>query len=110
MQSKHGVLEGAILTALWELESKGQPNNTVKTVWENLGSEKRAYTTVKTVMDRLSTKKILTREKINKKFMYKTTFSQKQTIEKALKEIALKYCQGNMRQLQQVLEEMFVGA
>ena len=75
MQSKHGALEGVILTTLWELESKGMKSNTVKDVFDNIESDKRAYTTIKTVMDRLYSKNILIREKRGRKFFYRTAFS-----------------------------------
>ena len=48
MLSKHGTLESAILSVLWQLEAKGSYNNTVKDVYESLqnNEEKKAYTTI----------------------------------------------------------------
>ena len=106
MQTKHGALEGAILTTLWELEDKGIKSNTVKSVFDNLESDKRAYTTIKTVMDRLCSKHILIREKKGKKFFYRTAFSNYEIVVNSLNEISEKYCSGNLNKLFAILENM----
>ena len=106
MLSRHGILEGAILTALWNLEEKGTKLNTVKDVFENMESDKRAYTTIKTVMDRLCLKRILIREKKGKKFFYRTVYSNNEVIINSLNEISQKYCSGDLRKLFSVLETM----
>ena len=106
MQSKHGALEGAILTTLWELESKGMKSNTVKDVFDNIESDKRAYTTIKTVMDRLYSKNILIREKKGRKFLYRTAFSNYEVVVNSLNDISEKYCSGNLNKLFSILENM----
>lgn len=109
MQSKHGALEGAILTTLWNLEEKGIVYNSVKDVFENMNKtnkEKRAYTTVKTVMDRLATKKVLIREKRSKKFLYKTACSNYDMVKTVLNEVSQKYCSGDLSKLYAILETM----
>ncbi|MBQ8476194.1 BlaI/MecI/CopY family transcriptional regulator [bacterium] len=106
MQTKHGILEGAILTTLWELENKGMRFNTVKDVFDNIKSQQRAYTTIKTVMDRLCTKNILVREKKGKKFFYRTAFTNYEVVVNSLNEISQKYCSGNLSKLFEILESM----
>lgn len=109
MLSRHGSLESAILGALWNLERKQIYTNSVKDVFEILSqntSEKRAYTTIKTVMDRLHEKKVLLRYKEGKKFYYRTVYSSEETITKALCEISNRYCNGDLRQLRQVLDSI----
>ncbi len=100
--SKHGSLESAILSVLWDLEKDGKINNSVKDVYETLNSinnEKKAYTTVKTVMDRLYDKKTLTRIKHGNKFYYRTLYSNSEVIRKSLTELAERYCNGDIKKL-----------
>ena len=106
MQSKHGTLEGAILTTLWKLEKNGFRANTVKDVFDNMSNDQRAYTTIKTVMDRLCTKRVLIREKKGKKFFYRTAYSNNEVIVNSLNEISQKYCSGNIDKLYEILESM----
>ena len=105
MLSKHGTLEGAILSTLWELESQGIYTNSVKDVYESLNKkEAKAYTTIKTVMDRLFEKNILLRFKQGKKFFYRTAYSNYEIVANSLKEIADRYCGGDIAKLNQVLQ------
>ena len=106
MLSRHGTLEGAILTILWNLEEKGFKPNSVKSVYENMESDKRAYTTIKTVMDRLCSKRILIREKKGKKFFYRTAYSNYEIIVNSLNGISQKYCSGDLNKLYEVLVNM----
>lgn len=109
MLSKHGTLESAILSTLWNLEKEGIYTNSVKDVFNILAkndSEKRAYTTIKTVMDRLHEKNILLRFKQGNKFYYRTAYSNKEVLHNALQEIANRYCAGNMKQLSMELNSM----
>ena len=108
MLSRHGTLEGAILTTLWNLEEKGIKLNTVKDVFESMDSDKRAYTTIKTVMDRLCLKRMLIREKKGKKFFYRTAYSNNEVVINSLNEISQKYCSGDLRKLFNILETMQV--
>ncbi|MBR2069502.1 MAG: BlaI/MecI/CopY family transcriptional regulator [Candidatus Gastranaerophilales bacterium] len=109
MQSRHGTLEGAILTTLWELENKGMRFNTVKDVFDNMDSDQRAYTTIKTVMDRLCLKNILIREKKGKKFFYRTAYTNYEVVVNSLNEISQKYCSGDLNKLFEILESMQVS-
>ncbi len=106
MISAHGALEGAILTTLWKLEDDGFVLNTVHDVYDNMDSERRAYTTIKTVMDRLCAKKVLLRQKRGKRFFYKTAFSNKEIIANSLNDISNKYCCGNLNRLHEILDAM----
>lgn len=109
MQSRHGSLESAILSALWGLENKEIYTNSVKDVYDILSkneSEKRAYTTIKTVMDRLYEKKVLLRYKQGKKFFYRTVYSNHETIVSSLRELSNRYCSGNMQKLREVLNSI----
>ena len=111
MESKHGVLEGAILTTLWNLENSGQYKITVKDIFDNINKEsddKKAYTTIKTVMDRLCIKRILIREKINKKFIYRSAYSNYEMIVKSIYEVAQKYCSNDLNKLFRILDDMRV--
>jgi len=120
MLSRHGSLESAILGALWSLESDGIYTNSVKDVFDILSQsddEKRAYTTIKTVMDRLFEKRILLRYKQGKKFFYRTVYSNHEIVTKSLNEIALRYCNGDLAKLANILDmltredkECLVGA
>ncbi len=106
MQSRHGSLEGAILSVLWNLEAKGICSNTVLDVCKALNEmngEKRAYTTIKTVMDRLFEKKVLYRYKPAKKFFYRTVYSQKEMVMNSLNEIATRFCGGNFEALSEIV-------
>lgn len=105
MLSKHGTLESAILSSLWELESQGIFTNSVKDVYEMLNKkEAKAYTTIKTVMDRLYEKNVLLRFKQGKKFYYRTAYSNYEIVSNSLKEIAQRYCGGDISKLNQILQ------
>lgn len=100
--SKHGSLESAILSVLWDLEEDGKIKNSVKDVYNYLNStseDKKAYTTIKTVMDRLYEKRILTKIKYGNKYYYRTLRSNSEIIGKSLNELAQRYCGGDMRKL-----------
>ena len=109
MLSKHGSLESAILSTLWNLEKDGIYTNSVKDVFDILAkndSEKRAYTTIKTVMDRLHEKNILLRFKQGRKFYYRTAYSHDEIVVNSLNEIANRYCEGNLQMLASVFNSM----
>jgi len=104
MLSKHGALESAILSSLWELEESGVYTNTVKNVYDLLAkTDKKAYTTIKTVMDRLVEKNIILRYKQGKKFYYRTAYTNNEVIIKSLKDIAQRYCNGDMSKLVSII-------
>ena len=109
MQSRHGSLESAILSTLWQLEQNGTCTNSVKDVHDALcqtNDEKKAYTTIKTVMDRLFEKKVLDRYKKGKKFCYRTLYSNNEAIAQSLLGIAQRYCNGDLAKLSPVLSSL----
>ena len=117
MLSKHGTLESAILNVLWDLENEGIYTHSVKDVYESMKrnyTDKRAYTTIKTVMDRLHEKNILIRFKQGRKLYYRTTMTNREMVANALKDIASRYCNGDIVKLSQILnsltEPYLVGA
>lgn len=104
MLSKHGTLESAILSTLWNLESQGIYTNSVKDVYEILSkTDKKAYTTVKTVMDRLFEKNILLRFKQGRKFYYRTAYSNYEVVVNSIREIANRYCNGDVVKLSAII-------
>ena len=86
------------------LNPKGLTNS-VKDVYEILNKkEAKAYTTIKTVMDRLFEKNVLLRFKQGKKFFYRTAYSNHEIVTNSLKEIANRYCDGDLARLNQILQ------
>ena len=57
-------------------------------------------------MDRLFEKNILMRVKQGRKFFYITTFSNRDAIINSLNEIALRYCQGDIKKLAQIINSI----
>ena len=107
MLSKHGTLESAILSTLWNLEAQGIYTNSVKNVYEILSkTDKKAYTTVKTVMDRLYEKNILLRFKQGRKFYYRTAYSNYEVVVNSISEIANRYCNGDIVKLGQIVRAL----
>lgn len=110
MHLKHGSLESVILTALWKLEQQGNYSNTVLDIYNSLAQSeenKRAYTTVKTVMDRLVLKKQIMRFKQGRKFCYRSLYSNKEMLSKALIDVAQKYCEGNFEILVNAVNALY---
>ena len=105
MLSRHGTLEGAILTTLWNLEERGSKLNTVKDVFENIESDKRAYTTIKTVMDRLAEKNMLKRYKNGKKFCYKATETRSKMANTAINKLLKQYFNNDASLLLKTIEK-----
>ena len=105
---KHGSLESAILSTLWKLEETGIYTNTVKDVFEYMNNNiaPRAYTTIKTVMDRLCEKRVLIRYRKDKKFFYRSAYSNYEIIVKSLNEVADRYCNGDLDKLSGVLKSI----
>ena len=109
MQSRHGSLEGAILSTLWKLEQNGIYTNTVKDVYNLLSQNpeiKRAYTTIKTVMDRLYEKKLLLRFSEGKKFYYRSVYSNREIVINSINEIANRYCEGDLTKLKEIVNSI----
>ncbi len=109
MVYSHGTLENEILNAVWSLEESGldTENISVNEVLNRINSDGciRAYTTVKTVMDRLVDKTLLQREKLGKKFCYRSVKSREAMAESAINKIALQYFNNDMRSFMKALEK-----
>lgn len=67
-----GPLEWQLMDSIWQLETCSV-HDMVRTI-----PEKRAYTTVMTTADRLFRKGILTRKKVNRKFLYSARMNRQQ--------------------------------
>ena len=109
MNYRHGSLESVILNSIWELEKEGVYKHSVKEVWEDINNNnenKKAYTTIKTVMDRLFEKEILLRVKQGKKFYYRSAYSYDDILRESLEKIADRYCQGDMRKLNNFVQSL----
>ena len=109
MAFTHGTLENEILNAVWAMEENGINTKSVS-VSEvlshiNNSGNIRAYTTVKTVMDRLVDKKLLRRQKLGKKFCYKSVESREEMAATAINKLALQYFNNDVRSLMRALEK-----
>ena len=109
MAFTHGTLENEILNAIWTMEENGINTKSVS-VSEvlsqiNNSGNIRAYTTVKTVMDRLVDKKLLKRQKLGKKFCYKSVESREEMAATAINKLALQYFNNDVRSLMKALEK-----
>ena len=109
MAFTHGTLENEILNAVWAMEESGinTKDVSVSEVLSQINNKGniRAYTTVKTVMDRLVDKKLLKRQKIGKKFCYKSVESREKMAETAINKLALQYFNNDVRSLMKALEK-----
>ena len=113
MAFTHGTLENEILNAVWTMEENGM-NSKSLSVSEvlsqiNKSGNIRAYTTVKTVMDRLVDKKLLKRQKIGKKFCYKSVESREEMAATAINRLAGQYFNNDVRSLMKALEKQCTG-
>lgn len=108
MNLKQGNLENIILNALWNAEENGYEAIDVSNVRAriNKNSQKWAYTTIKTVLDRLVDKKLVTRHKYSKKYLYKTVFTRLTLGEEAIKNLARQYFSDNMEDLLKAVEKV----
>ena len=109
MTFTHGTLENEILNAVWTMEENGMNSKSVS-VSEvlsqiNKSGNIRAYTTVKTVMDRLVDKKLLKRQKLGKKFCYKSVESRETMAATAINKLAGQYFNNDVRSLMRALEK-----
>lgn len=113
MTYTHGTLENEILNAVWAMEEneENEENVTVSEVLSKINNNgaKRAYTTIKTVMDRLVDKKLLQRNKIGKKFCYKSVESREKMAESAINKLALQYFNNDMNSLMKALEKKCIS-
>ncbi len=113
MAFTHGTLENEILNAVWSMEENGANTKSVSVSdvlsQINNSGNIRAYTTVKTVMDRLVDKKLLKRQKLGKKFCYKSVESREEMAATAINKLALQYFNNDVRSLMRALEKQCTG-
>ena len=76
-----GSLENKIIDVLWNNESM----STSQIIEEINKDKKNAYTTIATVLDRLNSKKLVTRKKVNGKYLYSVRISKKAYYNKIVK-------------------------
>lgn len=102
-----GTLELEILNSIWNLQNSDEDMNiSVKEVVENMAENglNRAYTTVKTVMDRLSSKDLLARYRVGKKFYYRSVMDKNEMTVSAIKELAKNFFDGNITDMIHFIE------
>ncbi len=105
-----GKLEIDILNSIWDLTSNNDGKDiSIQDVVENLSSNgiKRAYTTIKTVMDRLTTKSILVRYKVGKKFFYSATMDREEMARDSIKEIGEQFFKNDYIDMIRFIEDQF---
>lgn len=106
-----GTLEIEILNIIWQIQKEDEDKNiSVKDVVDYLSLKKfdRAYTTVKTVMDRLSTKDLLVRYRVGKKFYYKSVMDKEEVAKLAIDELLRNFFNGSQSKLMRFVEKEFV--
>ena len=103
MALKHGALENLVLNVVWSaLEEKGEfvSVSDIQDGLNRLNTRKRwAYTTVKTVLDRLVTKGLINRIKNGKKYVYTSLVQREELAQKAIKNVAKEFFQGNLKEM-----------
>ncbi len=93
-------LEMEVMKILWEAEAA-----TVGDVQEHLKpSRPLAYTTVMTVLDRLSRKRVVTRRKQGRGYLYRPTWSREDACELALDRLLTDFFGNNPNALSNYLE------
>lgn len=103
-----GKLELEIMNAFWDLASINEDVDiSIQDVVDELSNNgtQRAYTTIKTVMDRLTTKSILVRYKVGKKFFYKATMDKNEMAQEAVMELASQFFKGSYAELVRFVEK-----
>lgn len=102
-----GTLELEILNSIWNLQNSDEDMNiSVKEVVEDMSKNglDRAYTTVKTVMDRLSSKDLLARYRVGKKFYYRSVMDKNEMAISAIKELAKNFFDDNLTDMIRFME------
>ncbi len=112
MDLKQGDLENIILNALWDLEHVGAEKVFVGDVQVRINSSKKtwAYTTVKTVLDRLVDKRMASRRKDGKKYLYATILKRDEAGMVALSKVLHQYFQGDVTKLTTCLQRLSPGS
>lgn len=105
-----GKLEIDILNSIWNMTSEDENRDiSIQDVVNDLNSSgiERAYTTIKTVMDRLTTKSILARYKVGKKFYYSATVDKTEMAKDCLAEISSQFFGCNHVDMIRFIENQF---
>lgn len=108
-----GKLEIDILNSVWNLTSGGSENETrdisIQDVVDDLSTNgvERAYTTIKTVMDRLTTKSVLVRYKVGKKFFYSAAMNKDEMARDNIEEICSQFFGNNYADMIRFMEHQF---
>ena len=109
MAYTHGTLENEIMNAVWTMEENGISSKdiSVSEVLNEINNNGniRAYTTIKTVMDRLVEKNLLKRQKLGKKFCYKSVESRAQMAATAINKLAGQFFNNDINSLMRALEK-----
>ena len=106
-----GTLEIEILNIIWQIQKEDEDKNiSVKDIVDYLSHKniERAYTTVKTVMDRLSTKDLLVRYRVGKKFYYKSVMDKEEVAKLAIDDILQQFFNGSQVNLMHFIEKEFM--
>ena len=105
-----GKLEIDILNSIWKLTSNNDGKDiSIQDVVDDLASNgtERAYTTIKTVMDRHTTKSILVRYKVGKKFFYSAALDKDEMASESIKEVAEQFFNSDYADLIRFVENKF---
>ena len=105
-----GKLEIDILNSIWQLAStNGGKDISIQDVVDDLSANgvERAYTTIKTVMDRLTTKSILVRYKVGKKFFYSAAMDKEEMARENVVELAEQFFESDYAKLIRFVENEF---
>ena len=106
MNLQQGDLENIILNGLWDLEYQGVEPIFVVNIQEEINSSEKqwAYTTVKTVLDRLVEKELISREKLGKRYTYRSVTIRNQVGLSAIHKVARQYFKNDMNKLLSCLQ------
>ena len=106
-----GSLEIEILNTFWNMTAENEDLDiSIQDIVDNLSENgtQRAYTTIKTVMDRLVSKSILVRDKVGKKFFYKTTMDRREMALDMLKEFTDNFFNSDYAEMMRFVEREMV--
>lgn len=105
-----GKLEIDILNSIWDLTALNNGQDiSIQDVVNDLSKNgiDRAYTTIKTVMDRLTTKSVLVRYKVGKKFFYSAATDREELARDSIKEVSEQFFGSNYVDMIRFIEKEF---
>lgn len=105
-----GKLEIDILNSIWNLTALNNGQDiSIQDVVNDLSKNgiDRAYTTIKTVMDRLTTKSVLVRYKVGKKFFYSAATDREELARDSIKEISAQFFESDYADMIRFIEKEF---